>query len=130
MTEMGKVEGMDERKQYTDGLRAIAKWLDMHPEIPLPYGAIQIAGMDSPEDAAIAIRALGRCDKHYNDNLLKISREFGGAKLEFLFWRSKVCERRVVGTRTIPEKVIPGYEEEIVEWDCKPLLAPSEEQPA
>lgn len=47
-------------------------------------------------------------------------------RINVLVWRNEVCTPRVVGTRTV-EKVDPEaptitIEEDIVEWDCHPLL--------
>jgi hypothetical protein len=57
--------------------------------------------------------------------------------LQFSVDREAVCQRKVVGTRTIPEqvipseyvaeRVIPAHEEEIVVWDCEPVLKPQSE---
>lgn len=39
-----------------------------------------------------------------------------------------ICERKVVGKKIIPQQYIPArvieaHEEEIVEWECRPILA-------
>lgn len=131
---------MDEaRKKFIDGLRALADWFEAHPDIPTPRGevAINLYSMDTKEEAATFARALGRCDKRYQDSILYISRRFGAIRLEALFMRDSVCTKRVVGTREIPEQVIPARSEEIiparteeiVEWDCEPILKPSDPEP-
>jgi len=35
--------------------------------------------------------------------------------------RESVCTKRVVGIKTVPEKITPAREEEIVEWECEPV---------
>jgi len=35
--------------------------------------------------------------------------------------REAVCTRRVVGTKEIPEQIVPARTEEVVEWDCEPV---------
>lgn len=123
-------------KEYADGLRAIASWYEAHPEIPLPADAnISNAFCQSKDDAAAVIRALGKCQKEYSEKLLTISRKFGQVTAQFLFWRDQVCVRKVVGTREIPEQkieahTIPASVEEIVEWDCQPILSTEKEQKA
>ena len=54
---------------------------------------------------------------------------FGEMKFTIHCERDQVCVKRVVGTKKVKKQVpIGGYEEqevdeEIVEWDCTPLLA-------
>jgi hypothetical protein len=35
--------------------------------------------------------------------------------------REAVCTKKVIGTKEVPEQVIPARTEEIVEWDCEPI---------
>lgn len=35
--------------------------------------------------------------------------------------RSAVCKKKVVGTETIEEEVIPAHTRDIVEWECEPV---------
>ena len=98
-------------EQLVETLRAMADFYESHPLAPAPmdlgYGWMN-------------------CYMHASDakEILQSAR------------REAVCQRKVVGTRIIPaqtvpssyteEKFIPEHEEEIVEWDCSPVLAPSE----
>lgn len=45
----------------------------------------------------------------------------GGYEVTYSIAREAVCERKVIGTREIAERVIPARTEEIVEWECKPV---------
>lgn len=121
----------DERREYIEGLRELAAWYEAHPEIPAPHGtAVHNAMLDSKEDAAMVIRALGSCEKHYGDSIFTIAKPFRGITLEFYFYRGSVCRQIVVGTREVPEqvipaqpeKVIPAHTEEITKWECAPIL--------
>ena len=41
--------------------------------------------------------------------------------LNYFCKREAVCTKRVVGTKEVPEQVIPARTEEVVEWDCTPV---------
>jgi hypothetical protein len=115
-------------QEYADGLRQIAAFIELHPELPLPSGQIDNYATDTKEEAAAVIRALGKCTKEYGDAYMTISRGFGGIALRFVFARSRVCTRKVVGVETIPAvfveaHTVPASTKEIVEWECEPILA-------
>lgn len=111
-------------KEYADGLRAIADWYEQHPEVAPPrWPEVQDSSCADDKETAVRIaEALKPCIKAYDSSLFKLERLFGPVKLRFLFWRSAVCERRVVGTKEVPEITTPAYIQEITEWDCHPLL--------
>lgn len=115
-------EAMNHR--IAGGLRALADWLDEHPKVELfesePYFAL--SAVDSKENAVRIARALGQCTKDIGPSTLTLTRSFEGVRVGLVFWRSTVCERRVVGTREVPERVTPAHVEEIVEWDCHSIL--------
>lgn len=126
-----------ERKDFTDGLRAIADWYDAHPEIAIPgLPEITNASVDTKDEAAAVIRALGSCEKEYGQTLFTITKVFGSVKAKFYFYREAVCVKKVIGKKEIPEQilpareetVIPAHTEEITEWECLPILAPTSEQ--
>lgn len=119
-----------ERRHYTAGLRALADFYDAHPEIATPEPEHSVYSMNEKEEAAAVVRALGKCEKRYADNMFYISREFGPITLKFVFYRSAVCVRKVVAVEevpeeVIPERVVPAHKREIVEWECEPILASS-----
>lgn len=86
-----------------------------------------------PETMALAARAgLGRADKvekDYGSNTMNLDLFFGDLKFTIHCERNEVCIKRVVGTKKVKKQVaVGGYEEQeveedIVEWDCTPLLA-------
>lgn len=127
---------MTKQQEYANALRAIADFIEAHPDIAVPTGALACYSMDEREDAARVLAALKPCNKKYSDNLFRIERAFGPITLEYVFYRDKVCTKRVVGTKVIPAQSIPALEipervEEIVEWDCgEPLLPQAEAQAA
>jgi len=115
--------------EYAAFLRAAADFWEAHPEIKLPYTQqLDYAHLDEKEEAAAVMRALGACEKIYNGEYFHIRKKMGAGALDFLFYRSKVCTRKVVGVETQPAifveaHTIPAKTVEIVEWDCEPILA-------
>ena len=112
--------------EYARGLRAFADWLDDHPEVPLQLYDLAISGDES--DVAACARALGACEKRHGDSTSALVKDFAGLPVSIVYFRSAVCERRVVGHEEVPERVIPAHTREIVEWDCHSILA--EREPA
>lgn len=136
---MNQTQDNMQRKGYTDGLRELADWYDAHPEIDIPGNhELNVSHLNSKDEARALIRALGACKKDYGSSLVTISRNFGSIAVKFLFYRESVCRKVVVGTRDVPEKVIPAapeqvipaHVEEITEWKCEPILAPEPEAEA
>lgn len=119
-------------KEYTDGLRAIADWLDGHPEVEGMPEELDVTALNTKEEAAIVLKALRPCAKEYDETFFKITRKFGSIKLKFLFWRDAVCQRVVIGKKTveahlrpaqmIPAEVVEAHEEDVVEWRCGEAL--------
>jgi hypothetical protein len=125
-------------KEYADGLRELADWIEANPDIEVPDKVFQVYSMNTKEEASKCLSALKPCRKEYRNDMFHLVRDFGPLTLDFVFYRNAVCTRRVVGTkeigtelipaRLIPEQIIPAHVEEIVEWECgEPLLKPVEE---
>ena len=126
-------------EEYVAGLRAVADWYERNPNVPLPESEITIAGVtESREAAADVLRTCAPCRKDIAGDLFTIRKEIGPMTLKFLFWRNSVCERVVVATEEVPERVIPAepervepaYTKEIVEWRCEPVLPHREREAA
>lgn len=119
---------MTDHKPLIQGLRDLADWLDTHPECPSiwnPHLQLNVeTGADDTDagEATRLARLLTPCRKDWDENLLTLARAFGPVELRAYFWRSQVCTKRVVATREVPEHMVPAYTEEVVEWDCHPLL--------
>lgn len=133
-----------QRSEYTAGLRALADLLDANPNIELPmtgqsYDPLQWVlthDESQAETLATIARALpGQLSKSGNDEFFRLKGQIRGFYVKILADRDEVCTRRVVGTREVVETVpdpsveVPLVErkrtEEIVEWDCGPILAPA-----
>ncbi len=79
---------------------------------------------------------MGPGKKKYDDLFFAYVVEGDGFNLRFLEYRDKVCVKKVVGTKLVPEivleareaSVIPAHEEEVYEWQCPgSLLSPEQE---
>lgn len=123
------------RAAFVAGLRAVADFLDDHPDFPTPstysIPAFQ-SGAWTPADFARCASMLGGTrSKDANDNWIEVRRPFGPLTLVVFSSRDAVCEKRIVGVETVEvdEEVTPAVtrkvtvEREIVEWDCKPVLS-------
>lgn len=123
--------------EYAAGLRQVAEFIEAHPEIPLPSATLTCYSLHSKNIAALTARALaqsGRCNKSYEESLLRLKGKFGAIELEYLGMRSNVCERIKVGERLVPERyvppqpategqTIPEHKEAVYEWSCDSILA-------
>jgi len=73
-------------------------------------------------------KALAPCKKDYSSSSFELRRNFGTKlKVRISTSRAAVCERKVIGTKTIPEKTYtePERVEEEVEWICSDSLLAS-----
>lgn len=137
------------RDGFTAGLRAIACFLDDHPDVPLPYLGRGAEGSSLPgmpiflvdqstarAELAAVTRAMGTATKapvtyHNGDERFQVWREFAGIVLYAQADRAEVCTRVVTGTedREVEEEVKPAVTRkvtkkvEIVRWECSPILA-------
>ena len=86
-------------------------------------------------DAVLAGLAEGATvRKDYGSSYFRAYLGFGDIEYKVVCQRDEVCTRRVVGTEMVTKQVPPEgewteqeVEQDIVEWDCHPLLAASKE---
>ena len=110
------------------GLRAAANWLEMTPDVPLPYNPkLQIFSVNTKEEIAAVARQMGKCDKVFDSDIFSMVKWFGPFSIECVAYRSQVCERVVVGYETVeipaqPAKPAEILSREIVEWKCGSLM--------
>lgn len=73
------------------------------------------------------VRALpGKVEKEHFGNSFQISKRFNEhVEVTFAASRDAVCTKKVVGTESVPERTVPAYEREIVEWECNDSLLAS-----
>lgn len=120
--------------EYVKALRQLADVYEKHPEMTLPYegvSSIMWVFTWEAEEFARTVAAFGKGNKRFADDSLLFLPDIGGLNIQVRCQREQVCERKVIGRKFIPEKIvpakaaeiIPAHEEDIVEWDCKPILA-------
>lgn len=110
------------RDETIQGLRALADFLAEHPDVPLPSLTLN-AFVDTKAEIA-AIARVAPWGKNHNGDWFFLTRSFAGTvRLDINVPRGQVCERVVIGQRTVP-----AHEEDIVEWKCdESLLADAAE---
>lgn len=129
--------------QQAEGLRALADFIEAHPEIKTSYltgyFGINVWSPKSADELAALAKAAAKfgakVGKDVSDELYNLDIRFGCLKTRALAERAEVCERVVTGTETVTKTVpdpkllaqVPEIEVtetvETVEWQCKPLLA-------
>lgn len=116
-------------------LRDLADFLEARPEIAEQVCPVNVnVFVYSRKEMALAARAFGKADKVIVGDWMCLRRVFGQVTLDVNVTREKVCRKVVTGTRVISASVLPAREEtvvpetveEIVEWQCDPILG---EQP-
>lgn len=117
-----------ERAEALQGFRDLISWYAQHPEVPLPELTVNNYAVDN---LPVTARALGTFTKKYSEGMFYLNRQFGPVNAVFCFMREQACVRRVIGkkhveARVIPAEYIPAHDEDIVEWDCQPILKESE----
>ena len=119
-------------KEYAKSLRLIAEWYEHQTDgVPVPETDLIacIYGQDHKAQAAQALelsKALGDCEKEYaSGGYFFLRRMFGSIRFSFLFNREAICTRRVVAKKETPGYWVLPHIEEVVEWDCHPILKPS-----
>ena len=72
--------------------------------------------------------------KDYSNLYFRVYMTFGELEYKIVCDRDQVCTKKVVGTETVTKKVPPEgewteeeVEQDVVEWECHPLLAPAKE---
>lgn len=140
-----EVEAQQEPKVHVSsaGLRAIADFLDACVDAGVTVGKVDSKlsifdlGDNERETKAQAGRKLGKFTKNVSEHCFYIIKSFGGVELQLIAARQSVCKRVVVGTKEVPETIIPAQPakdqivvpartEEIVEWQCTSLLSQEE----
>lgn len=128
------------------GLRLLADIVEKHPEMEENFRhTLQTSGLNLHlygDERAAQLAEIARVmrkhgattTKHIFADMHNLVCDFGFMKLEILARRTEVCERVVVDTVEVVEevpdpevlatvpKVTVTRTEEIVEWQCRPLL--------
>ena len=114
-------------------LRMLADIYEQHPDLPQPHDLSTGIGLPiychDKETFAATVKTFGGGSKVSDKETISFIPD-AMPRVRITTWHSKICERVVVGTREVPEEVVPptkGYvvpahTEEIVEWRCRPIL--------
>lgn len=116
---------MTTASEFANDLRGLADLYDRQPNLRVPANAsLHIFVFDKAEMAEQA-SALGRGEKSTDTAFVNLTRRFGSSlKIIIAASHEDVCEKKVVGTRTVTRPVVVDtgktttVEEEIVEWIC------------
>lgn len=116
-------EQHDERREYVQGLRELAAFLEAHPALPLPFACAQNAFVNDKAALASVAKCGGKWEKDASPDYFYIRKAFpGGLSYDVVISREAVCRKVRTGTRIEPAK--PEQEVETFEWVCdEPLLA-------
>jgi hypothetical protein len=129
---------------YANAVRALAAFVEAHPEVEPP--SIPCPDVYRVNIAGFKLLALSHGVKkeknYYEDRFyLRIYIPYFDADgeehnlmIDYNGAREEVCKRVVTGIRRVEECYIPGrlepaYNEDIVEWECAPILATLDEVP-
>lgn len=106
---------------YVQKLRLLADFYEKHQDYPEVYIGSALC-YDRQQFLKIA-QERGYVEKDFTESFaglsIKLADDF---KVNFIIYREAVCERKVVGKRTVAGYRIEDHEEDIVEWECHPLL--------
>ena len=110
------------RWQIIDDLRALASWLESHPNVPAPYfGNINIFA-ETKEDFIAIRRAAGMEQKQSYGDWLTFAHKFSDRmELHINIEKHKTCRKVKLGESWLPAE--PARLVERYEWVCdEPLL--------
>jgi hypothetical protein len=110
---------MNNRDEFVKSLLEMAWFYEGHPDMPLPsQQTFYVWGANIKEVPKVALQ-MAPCSKEYTDSFFNMTKKFGERIiLQYTLARDSVCKRVQVGTRLVPEQVIPAYEQPVYEWDC------------
>lgn len=121
------------RAKYVAGLRKIADTIEANPELIVPYLGAGVVQCGTVEEIRAFVKAFGgKWAKRSDENDFEMVQELSyGLSLMIFASHENVCQRVVVGTKHIPEivvpaseeRVIPAHEIEQVKWVCPEVLA-------
>ncbi len=139
----GRTMNETTRADTLRALQELVDFLEVNTEVKLPAldFPIYFFGSDKTtrEEAKKLARVFRTFKKSESGYYLTLHKEFGSdVILRAVFIREAVCTKRVVGTRKVmksiyPKSVVPApveVEEDIIEWDCPPLLQDDGTSPA
>ena len=128
------------REQWFSGLEELVKLLRDKPELPLPTALCMYEyqfsynNTDVKAKMATIAKAFTPCEKEYSKDNFLLTRSFGPHTLKYYSARSAVCTAKVVGKKIVEARPssycpeVPAHEEDVIEWECSPLLEIADEK--
>jgi hypothetical protein len=102
------------RRQFIEGLRAVAQFYETNPDAW--YDGMHLTlnmyvwGRAARKALADTARALGQCNKVYDDTNITVARQFSEqVTLAVFAARARVCRRVVLGDRILPARTLPAF---------------------
>lgn len=130
-----------ERADHIQAIRQMLDYLEANPDVPVPFYNHTSFFISEKEAVAVA-NSTGPWNKEYSHANLALTRSFQGASLTYYVPRDAVCSPKRTEVQEVEELDNVAFtlavkelrknhtrmveKEIVVEWDCKPLLAPRE----
>ena len=123
----------EQKEDYIQGLRDLADWLEATPSAPTELYRSIIVSLKDKDHAVRLAKEAGSIHKEYSGDRLLLEKWFGDIiRYKATVSRKEVCRVKEVKKveKEVPHYPAPVYVNEVVdetEWECDPLLAPTEE---
>jgi len=104
-------------REWTDGLRALADFLNDHPDLAIWFGNVRIGDGFDRGEAYRALAARGATVTRYDGEQMEASLSFGPVEAHAHARRSDVQQRVVIGMEQLPN----GVKIPICEWRDLPV---------
>jgi len=133
----------EKRAELVQSLRDFADWIEETPEAILDsWGDVWVTFYGATKEQVVALaQTPGKFTKRFSGGSMELERSFGSeesSRVRYMMSvpREQVCEAKVVGKKMVErrnyeaERAIPKImvEEDVIEWECTPLLASAEEE--
>lgn len=113
-----------ERKKVLKDFRKLLRWFEEHKGVKLPVSFTDVSIYPTGKEEFIKIaKQLGEFKKETTESFYHLKKQFGSVCLTVSEWRTEVCTRKQIGTKTVKKEVPIGYRTEeqevpVYEWEC------------
>lgn len=129
---------LSEREKWIAGVRALASFIEAHPDVPVPVSNIQLCIFPKLEEMRKYVSIFGKAkkealgDSYFTLNKVFYKDHYTEIYLQATWEREQVCERVVTGRKKVMQKVQVKPAEtievetevETYEWRCPKVAAP------
>ena len=113
----------EKRDRLISGLRDLADWLEVNPEVKNPNIPEFNTFSYTRKDFAEQMRLMGTGEKEQAYSYLMFKKTFGPLRFTLNVLQSDVCIRTQVGEREVEARpAVPAHTEPIYEWECPESL--------